>query len=395
MIKKKVIFSAFDGLSGGQIALNNLGFTQNDYVYFRSEVDKYADIVAMKNYPNSINLGDITKITADMFPCKINLMLGGSPCQGFSFAGKRLNFDDPRSKLFFTWVDLLKELKPEYFLFENVRMSKQSQDVISEYLGVQPITINSNLTSAQNRHRLYWTNLPLENEQPEDLKIVLSDILEHGLTDRDKAHCIDANYFKGGNLKSYFEKHRRQLIFSAEGLAHVGEADLKGFDVIKRVYHEDGKAPTLTTMQGGHREPKVLCYPEVIGAFRGRYKQSDGSVKSSPTSEDNKVFQQLELRFDDKTNSLTSVQKDNVVVQRHDHVDVDEYAWRKLTPLECERLQTIPENYTKHVSNTQRYRMSGNGWTISVIEHLLRDWVKEHFNTIDQFQSQAETQQGV
>jgi len=128
--------------------------------------------------------------------------------------------------------------------------------------------------------------------------------------DRDKSYCLDANYFKGGNLKSYFEKHRRQLVFSTDGLCHVGDADIKGHDSIKRVYHPQGKAPTLTTMGGGHREPKVI---------------------------------------------------------------VDELTWRKLTPLECERLQTLPDGYTdKDVSNTQRYKMLGNGFTVDVIAHILK-----------------------
>jgi DNA-cytosine methyltransferase len=282
--------------------------------------------------------------------------MGGSPCQGFSFAGKNLNFEDPRSKLFFDFVRVLKILKPKYFLLENVRMKKESQDVISEYLGVEPIAINSNLVSAQNRHRLYWTNIPFSI--PHDKGIVLADILENGVTDREKSHCLDANYFKGGNLKSYFEKHRRQLVFNNKGGAirgrydkdgkikqqlelrsddktnslttvqkdnvvvrvpelksafgaciQVGEADLKGHDIIKRVYSPKGKAPTLTTMGGGHREPKVI---------------------------------------------------------------VDELTWRKLTPLECERLQTVPDGYTEGVSNTQRYKMLGNGWTVDVVAHILK-----------------------
>jgi site-specific DNA-cytosine methylase len=204
-------------------------------------------------------------------------------------------------------VRLLKELKPTYFLLENVRMTKECEAVITDILGVEPVAINSNLVSAQNRYRLYWTNIPFD--VPADKGIMLKDILEDGIVDRDKSHRIDANYFKGGNLKSYFEKHRRQLVFSKDGLCHVGDADLSGNGYIKRVYHPDGKAPTLTTMGGGHREPKVLT---------------------------------------------------------------SDVSWRKLTPLECERLQTVPEGYTNHVSNTQRYRMLGNGWTVDVVSHIFK-----------------------
>jgi DNA-cytosine methyltransferase len=340
------VLSLFDGLSCGNIALEKAGIKVNNY--YASEIDKWAIQIANKNYPNIIQLGDVTKFDETQLP-KIDLLIGGSPCQGFSFAGKQLNFDDPRSKLFFVYVYMLKQLKPKYFLLENVRMSKQSQDVISEHLGVQPIKINSGLVSAQNRVRLYWTNIP-NVTQPEDKGLKLKDILEiDGYVDRDKSHCLDANYFKGGNLKSYFEKHRRQLVFSNDGLCHVGDADINGHDLIKRVYHPDGKAPTLNTMGGGNREPKVLC-----GALRGRYKANG------------KTEQQLELRKDSKTNSLTTVQKDNLVIEE------EQLTYRKLTPLECERLQTIPDGYTSGVSNSQRYRMLGNSWTADIIAHLFK-----------------------
>jgi len=275
-------------------------------------VDKYAIKVTQANYPGTVQLGDITKIDPEKLP-KIDLMVGGSPCQDLSFAGKGKGLiKGERSSLFFAFVDLLKAIKPKYFLVENVRMKKEYQDIMSDILGVQPIKVNSSLVSAQNRVRLYWTNI-LNIKQPTDRGIVLSDILENGFVDRDKAHCVDANYFKGGNLKSYFEKHRRQLVFSKDGLCHVGDADLKGIQSIKRVYHPAGKSPTLTTMGGGHREPKIL-------------------------------------------------QKG--------------HTYRKLTPIECERLQTVPDNYTAHVSNTQRYKMLGNGMTVEVIKHILSNMEK-------------------
>jgi len=353
------VFSLFDGMSCGQLALKKAGVPIG--IYHASEIDKWAIKVTKKNFPFTIQMGDITKLEDWRLKVirkeiGIDLVMGGSPCQGFSFAGKNLNFEDSRSKLFFDFVRVLKILKPKYFLLENVRMKKESQDVISEYLGVEPVAINSNLVSAQNRHRLYWTNIPFD--MPKDKGIILADILEDGVTDREKSHCLDANYFKGGNLKSYFEKHRRQLVFNNKGGAirgrydkdgkikqqlelrpddktnslttvqkdnvvvrvpelkagfgaciQVGEADLKGHDIIKRVYSRKGKAPTLTTMGGGHREPKVI---------------------------------------------------------------VDELTWRKLTPLECERLQTVPDGYTEGVSNTQRYKMLGNGWTVDVVAHILK-----------------------
>lgn len=299
------VLSCFDGMSCTQIALQQLGYENINY--YASEVDKYAIKVTQANYPKTHQVGDITKIDPEKLP-KIDLMVGGSPCQDLSFAGKGKGLiEGERSSLFFAFVDLLKAIKPKYFLVENVRMKKEYQDIMSDILGVQPIKVNSSLVSAQNRVRLYWTNIP-NIEQPTDRGIVLSDILEDGFVDRDKAHCVDANYFKGGNLKSYFEKHRRQLVFSKDGLCHVGDADLKGIQSIKRVYHPSGKSPTLTTMGGGHREPKIL-------------------------------------------------QKG--------------HTYRKLTPREAERLQTVPDNYTAHVSNTQRYKMLGNGFTVEVIKHIL------------------------
>jgi len=351
------VLSLFDGSACTKVALDRLRIPVTKY--YASEVDKYAIKVAMANHPDIAQLGDVKNVGIAFKEGDIDLLVGGSPCQGFSFAGKQLNFDDPRSKLFWEYVRILRKLKPKYFLLENVRMKQEYQDIISDALGVKPIAINSRLMSAQNRYRLYWTNIP-NVTQPEDKGIVLADILEHGFTDREKAHCLTATYYKGGDLKTYFEKHSRQLVFSKDGLCHVGDADIKGNDTIKRVYHPLGKSPTLTTMGGGHREPKILC-----GAWRGRYTVN-GIRQDHKHSVKGMTEQRLEVRTDGKTNSLTTVQKDNVAV------DVSELQWRKLTPLECERLQTLPDNYTNHVSNTQRYKMLGNGFTVDVIAHILK-----------------------
>ena len=168
------VLSLFDGLSCGQIALERAGITVDNY--YASEIDKHAIKVTQHNYPNTIQLGDVTQIKGENLP-QIDLLIGGSPCQGFSFAGRQLNFNDPRSKLFFEFIRLKNELNPKYFLLENVVMKQEFQDVITEYMGVRPIKINSNLVSAQTRERLYWTNIP-NVEQPENLGIKLEDILE-------------------------------------------------------------------------------------------------------------------------------------------------------------------------------------------------------------------------
>jgi DNA (cytosine-5)-methyltransferase 3A len=167
------ILSLFDGMSCGQIALQRAGISYQNY--YASEIDKHAIKVTQHNFPKTIQLGSVTEVKAENLP-KIDLLIGGSPCQGFSFSGKQLNFEDPRSKLFFEFVRLLKECKPKYFMLENVVMKKEYQDVISEHLRVKPVKINSSLLSAQNRERLYWANFDIK--QPNDKGIVLEDIIE-------------------------------------------------------------------------------------------------------------------------------------------------------------------------------------------------------------------------
>jgi len=404
------VLSLFDGMSCGRIALERLGIKVDNY--YASEIDKYAIQVSQANYPDIIQVGDVTELDTSTLP-KIDLIMGGSPCQGFSFAGKQLAFDDPRSALFFEFVRCVKELQPKYFLLENVRMKKEYLDVISEYMGVEPIMINSALVSAQNRVRYYWTNIP-GIEQPEQRGIVLRDILEtqtdekpvkdternqrHYRNDNEKSLCMTATMYKGAGNNGMTLVQQKPL--------HIGTAvDIKGHDQIKRVYSEDGKSPTLTTCGGGHREPKI-----VAGAWRGRYYK-DGVRQDQFGSVAGKTKQMLELRKDEKTNTVTTVQKDNVVVTTKPKrvgtikdgsqgdriysqdakgitlnaqsggtagsgnmlVEDKEVYWRKLTPVECERLQTVPDNYTNHVSNTQRYKMLGNGWTIEVITHILKN----------------------
>tara|TARA_E500000081_G_C6109900_1_gene342125 strand:+ start:83 stop:1294 length:1212 start_codon:yes stop_codon:yes gene_type:complete len=377
------VLSLFDGISGGQIALERAGIKVANY--FSSEIDQYAQAIVARNYPKTKFIGDVTKVKGSELP-PIDLIIGGSPCQGFSFArgSKTPDFDDPRSQLFFEFHRLIEECQPTYFLLENVKMKKESQDVISKYLGVEPIAINSALVSAQNRQRLYWTNIP-NVTVPIDRGILLVDIIEDGLVDRDKSYCIDANFYKGGNHKQYFEKCRRQLVFgSGEGhrfqyipqLIQVGIAEeyshYKGQGQCGRVYSPLGKAPALTTMSGGNREPKVYTG----GAIRGRYN-ADGSTS-----------QQLEVREGGKTNALTTVQKDNVLVSKE---LLSKLHWRKLTVLECSRLQTLPYGYTeegvfrndpkydpvlhehcqvKKISKTQQFKAIGNGWTVDVVAHL-------------------------
>jgi len=549
------VLSLFDGMSCGRIALDQLGIPVEKY--YASEIDKYAIQVAQANYPDTIHVGDVCDLDPENYK-DIDLILAGSPCQGFSFAGKQLAFDDPRSALFFEFIRLLKAIKPKYFLLENVRMKKEYLQVISEQVsecypeimfGIEPIFINSSLVSAQSRQRYYWTNIP-GIQQPEDRGIVLRDILEDNYeSERDKSYCIDANYSKtGAKPHHYKDKYRRQLVnkpikvgmnveevkirkheVNISGLQHllremkkesgktnkqianetnmpvtkvehwfrtdnsfaipgddiwhklkevlgiktdvfdreimefvyrdgvyetkqrvysdqgksptltasnkdqmiettpvqVGVAiDVNGHDILKRVYSPDGKSPTVNTCQGGNREPKVVTGGRIVGRA---YDKDGKRMDRFGDSVAGKTTQMLELRKDNKTNALTTVSKDSVVVEklpeksqtiksqyyksskanferqgtfhatgvplqskirsksktvrsggrgsydRHEWDSVDELHWRKLTPLECERLQTVPDNYTNHVSNTQRYKMLGNGWTVEVIKHILQE----------------------
>ena len=250
------VLSLFDGMSCGRIALERAGL--NVDAYYASEVDKHAIAVAQDNYPDNVQLGDVTKWREwDIDWGSIDLLMGGSPCQGFSFAGKQLAFDDPRSALFFEYVNILSNIKKHNpnvkFLLENNKMKKQSIDVITGLLSVNPVKICSSLVSAQKRERLYWSNIK-NITQPKDKKIKLQGIIIQGVAHRDKSKCVRV----GGR----------------------GSSDRHEWD--------------MATKEG-----------------------------------------------------------------------------RRLTAIECERLQTVPDNYTRLASNTQRFKMLGNGWTVDVIAHIL------------------------
>ena len=371
------VLSLFDGMSCGRIALERLGIPVDNY--YASEIDKYAIQVSQANYPDIIQVGDVTELDTSTLP-KIDLIMGGSPCQGFSFAGKQLAFDDPRSALFFEFVRCVKELQPKYFLLENVRMKKEYLDVISEYMGVEPIMINSALVSAQNRVRFYWTNIP-GIKQPEQRDIVLRDILEtqtdekpvkdternqrHYRNDDEKSLCMTATMYKGAGNNGMTLVQQKPL--------HIGTAvDIKGHDQIKRVYSEDGKSPTLTTCGGGHREPKVAVFSE------DRINKFKETLKDDPKPSANGIIQlnnpshSSSRVYSPEGKSPTLMAGNSGGGKEPVKINDDVY-WRKLTPVECERLQTVPDNYTNHVSNTQRYKMLGNGWTIEVITHILKN----------------------
>ena len=208
------VLSLFDGISAGRVALERAGIKVNNY--YASEIDKYAIQVSNKNYPDIIQLGDITKWREwNIDWSSIDLVIGGSPCQGFSFAGKQLNFDDPRSALFFVFVDICHRVADDNpnmkFLLENVRMKKEYQDVITQYMGINPVAINSSLVSAQNRYRLYWTNIP-NVTQPDDKGILLRDIILDIVDDKYYLTAEAIDYMgRLRNGKERWEYHKNPI----------------------------------------------------------------------------------------------------------------------------------------------------------------------------------------
>ena len=312
-IKSINVLSLFDGISCGQVALERAGIKVDKY--YASEIDKYAIKVTQKNYPNTIQLGDI-KNWKKWDIEKPDLIMGGSPCQGFSLAGKGLNFNDPRSKLFFDFVDILDYYKPKYFLLENVRMKKEWRDIISKYMKVEPIEINSALVSAQNRKRLYWINIS-NITQPQDKNIMLSDILEKDIPQ-----------------KYYFNQKRIHYILSRPK-SFLCKLNPK-------------KSNTLRTNYGNASANETYIYQLSHGQNVGGIRAKFG--KTPCLTHSNWEFNNLLLQY------------------------LHNVSLRKLTPIECERLQTLPDNYTESISNTQRYKCLGNGWTVDVIVHILKNF---------------------
>jgi len=327
------VLSLFDGISCGQVSFERAGIHIDSY--YASEINKYAISITQKNYPKTIQIGDVTTVNGLK---DIDILIGGSPCQGFSFAGKQLNFIDPRSRLFFDYVRVLEEVKPKYFLFENVKMKKEYKDIITKHLGVEPIEINSALVSAQNRKRLYWSNIQ-GITQPKDKGILLQDII-HENTD----------YADWRELSRYIVPFDKTLqILDKE--VQRGKIGYFGKDSrANRVYYIHGKAVTLCGEAGGE-------------AGGGAAKM--GQYLFGCITPDRANKRQNGQRFNEgkKFYALTAQDQHGVLIEGY---------IRKLTPIECERLQTLPDNYTEGVSTTQRYKMLGNGWTVDVIAHILK-----------------------
>lgn len=389
------VASLFDGISCGRLALDRAGIAVSSYEAF--EIDKYAMAVSRYNYPGITQRGDVQEADFTQFT-GYDLVMGGSPCTFWSIAktNREVDKDGIGWMLFMRFVEAVRIIKPRFFLYENVAsMPASIKAYISEEFGCEPVLINSALVSAQQRKRLYWTNIS-GITQPEDRGILLKDILESGLTGREKSHCIDACYYKGGNhTRPSSQSGKRRMVYEPVALADKSQTILS-------TLHKENALSMVKRGKSG-----LIVAEEVGAALRTR-------------ADENGSFKRLEVRGDGKLNALTTTQTDSVVcspvrVGTYDtggqgnriysvhgktvslmahgggrggkvglyKIDLPEgdYIVRKLTPIEAERCQTLPVNYTAlgidhagktvNISNTQRYKCVGNGWTVDVIAHIL------------------------
>ena len=365
------VLSLFDGMSCGRIALERAGI--NVTSYHASELDKYAIQVTQANWPDTVQLGDVTQWRGwDIDWGSIDLLIGGSPCQGFSFAGKQLAFDDPRSKLFFVYVDILKHIRtvnPNVkFMLENVKMKKEYLAIISEYLNVEPVLINSSLVSAQNRNRYYWANWRFC--QPSDQNQYLTEILQNQADSFYYAgNSLQDGYTSGSQLNPNYKSQSNTIHYDKAATLCAGThgysngyVDEKYFlsdKAVKYISNPDRIKKKMTSINGS----KSTC-------LMSQYDQSKNG---------NFLCVDANGRIDnEKTGTLTK--RYGKGVENHGSspflYNTSGGRFRKLTPIECERLQTVPDNYTNHVSNTQRYKMLGNGWTVNVIAHIFKQGLK-------------------
>ena len=379
-MKPITVLSLFDWMSCWRLALERAWIPIASY--YASEIDKYAIEVSENNRPDVIQVGDVREIRvkSDIKATGIarrpdgdtnvyvgdnglDLLIGGSPCQWFSNAGKGLNFEDPRSKLFFEFVRILNEAKPRYFLLENVKMKKEWQNIISEYLfGIQPVEIDSALVSAQRRKRLYrvwkrnedWSYSQVVVSQPEDKGLLLKDILQDKVGEKYMLSEKLVKWFlnKSSVFRDRFKIANPDWKGACLTTNNQGSCITQSYILCNinpswngqngNVYSSEGKSPTLTTNKG--EWPKILQLP------RGANKWGI---------------------FEKKTPTLSSNSR------QYNNLLHNWYCLRRLTPIECERLQTLPDNYTDWVSNSQRYKMLGNGWTVDVIAHIFSEMFKD------------------
>lgn len=352
------VLSLFDGISCGRVALERAGIPVE--TYYASEIDKYAMSAAQAMYPDTIQIGDVCKIDFTQYIGKVDMIIGGSPCQDLSIAKQnRQGLQGERSRLFWEYIKALTIIKPKYFLLENVAsMKNEDRDAITTVLrGIYPetecIMINSALVSAQQRKRYYWTNWHVE--QPKDKGIVLKDVLENSCSHQDKAHCLDANYYKGASLEHTLTKHKRTQVFEPVGAAMRTREDEQG--KFKRLeVNGQEKSNALTSVQ----TDSMICEPMRIGTIAG-----------TVGSQGSRIYSVRGKSVSLNANGGGGGAKTGLY--KIDLPDGD-YIVRKLTPRECARLQTYPERCfdVANISNTQWYKAFGNGWTVDVIAHIFK-----------------------
>jgi DNA (cytosine-5)-methyltransferase 3A len=389
------VLSLFDGMSCGQQALERVGIDVDNY--FASEIDKYAIQVTMANYPNTIQLGSVINVNGYKLP-KIDLLIGGSPCQSFSFAGKRKGMStkceteiltlehylelkadgyqfEGQSYLFWEFMRLLKECNPKYFLLENVEMGEKWEKVLSKAIGVNGIHINSALVSAQNRKRIYWTNIgmnpsglfgDLESiiEQPKDKGILLKDVLENNVIDKYflsekmiNSFIIKTNYYKslGGGFE--FKPNKGEL--KGRTLTNPGKNRMDDNYIIHNMMPRSGNPAKGGTGHLTRTDGKTYCLDtgntNAIEIISGTLRTHNDGVGFRKVVSGKGATIPARSREDGSGQNIVSI-AGNI---------------RRLTPIECERLQTVKDNYTNYVSDSQRYKMLGNGWTVDVISHIL------------------------
>tara|TARA_Y100000590_G_scaffold46284_1_gene49101 strand:+ start:2628 stop:3734 length:1107 start_codon:yes stop_codon:yes gene_type:complete len=365
------VLSLFDGMSCMRIVLDKMGITPANY--YAAEIDKFAIAESKANWPDIQHMGDVTNWKEWPIDwASIDLLVGGSPCQGFSFAGKQLAFDDPRSKLFFVYVDILNHIKsvnPNVkFMLENVKMKKEYLAVITDQLGVEPVFINSALVSAQNRQRYYWANWHIE--QPQDRGILLADILEKEPTNPTFMSDKFVNRQKGGKCLVDDFNRKASSLSAMEYVKNGRQGDYIKDETFEQWYEK-------TKDYGGSREEyEALANP---AAIVGR-KINPETGKREDYNKDLKTEQYLEVHDHGKARCLSTVAKDCLVSSKEAgrHLESEnKQAYRKLTVIECCRLQGVPDNYFKVSSNTQAYKMLGNGWQCDTIEHIFNCLKKE------------------
>lgn len=395
------VLSLYDGISCGMAALERAGIPVESYDAF--EIDKYAIQVSQKNYPQIIHHGDVFGGIYSDFK-GYDLLIGGSPCTYWSIAktGREITPDGMGGKLFMEYVRALRESGCKYFLYENNNSIHQNiKDFISEQLGVKPIMINSALLSAQQRKRCYWTNIP-NVSQPADKGILLKDILESGLPWQDKSYCMTASY-DGAVLWNTLQRSQRSMIAEPVGVAQRGRYIQSGKRTAKTgggteqfiEARKDGKSNCLTTVQKDSMVAEPIPFNTYNGEgeksrtfMAGYYKYGEATIIKNKGFKGGATAIAQPVRIGQygsggQGQRIYSVRGKSVTLSANgggqgaktglykiDLPDGD-YIVRKLTPVEAERLQTLPDNYTEGISNTQRYKCIGNGWTVDVIAHIL------------------------